>query len=305
MTTPHHYPAKTPRTPLHVVANIIRGALIGMAELVPGISGGTVALVVGIYERALNTGNQLFRRQFRAVDWPFLLAIGVGMVAAVFTLSTVLHDFVENSPEFARALFLGMVAVSIWVPVAMMDPKDVSRKWKLVIPLFLGAGLLSFFGTGFTSAPQDDPSLFVVFIAAAVAVCALVLPGVSGSFFLLAVGLYAPVMGAISDREWPVIFTFLAGAVVGIALFIRILTWALEKHRTVSLTVMAGLMLGSLRSLWPWQTENAELLSPGGNVLGVVGLVVLGGAIVAVFVVADRVANSRREAEVLAETLPA
>lgn len=305
MTTPHHYPAKTPRTPLHVVANIIRGALIGMAELVPGISGGTVALVVGIYERALNTGNQLFRRQFRAVDWPFLLAIGVGMVAAVFTLSTVLHDFVENSPEFARALFLGMVAVSIWVPVAMMDPKDVSRKWKLVIPLFLGAALLSFFGTGFTSAPQDDPSLFVVFIAAAVAVCALVLPGVSGSFFLLAVGLYAPVMGAISDREWPVIFTFLAGAVVGIALFIRILTWALEKHRTVSLTVMAGLMLGSLRSLWPWQTENAELLSPGGNVLGVVGLVVLGGAIVAVFVVADRVANSRREAEVLAETLPA
>lgn len=305
MTTPHHYPAKTPRTPLHVVANLIRGALIGMAELVPGISGGTVALVVGIYERALNTGNQLFRRQFKAVDWPFLIAVGVGMVAAVFTMSTVLHDFVENSPEYARALFLGMVAVSIWVPVAMMDPRDVSRKWKLVIPLFLAAALISFFGTGFTSAPQDNPSLIVIFIAAAFAVCALVLPGVSGSFFLLAVGLYGPVMGAVSNREWPVIFTFMAGALVGIALFIRVLTWALEKHRTISLTLMAGLMLGSLRSLWPWQSDTADLLPPGGNVVAVVGLVVLGGVIVAVFIVADRVATTRRESEVIEEKLPA
>lgn len=305
MTTPHHYPAKTPRTPLSVVANIVRGALIGMAELVPGISGGTVALVVGIYERALNTGNQLFRRQFKAVDWPFLIAVGVGMVTAVFTMSTVLHDFVENSPEYARALFLGMVAVSIWVPVAMMDPKDVSRKWKLVIPLFLGAALISFFGTGLTSAPQDNPPLIVIFLAAAIAICALVLPGVSGSFFLLAVGLYAPVMGAISDREWPVIFTFMAGALVGIALFIRVLTWALEKHRTISLTLMAGLMLGSLRSLWPWQSDTADLLSPGGNVLAIVGLVVLGAVIVAVFIVADRVATTRRESEIIAEILPA
>ncbi|NLF91266.1 MAG: DUF368 domain-containing protein, partial [Corynebacterium marinum] len=161
------------------------------------------------------------------------------------------------------------------------------------------------FGTGLTSAPQDNPPLIVIFLAAAIAICALVLPGVSGSFFLLAVGLYAPVMGAISDREWPVIFTFMAGALVGIALFIRVLTWALEKHRTISLTLMAGLMLGSLRSLWPWQSDTADLLSPGGNVLAIVGLVVLGAVIVAVFIVADRVATTRRESEIIAEILPA
>ncbi|MDO5668969.1 MAG: DUF368 domain-containing protein [Corynebacterium sp.] len=305
MTTTHHYPAKTPRTPLHILANVIRGGLIGMAELVPGISGGTVALVVGIYERALNTGNQLLRREFGKVDWFFLIAVGVGMVLAVFSLSTVLHNFVENSPEYARALFLGMVAVSIWVPLAMMDPRDLRRRAGMVIPLFLGAAVIGFLGTSFVSAPREDPALPIVFFAAAIAVCALVLPGISGSYMLLAVGLYTPIMGALSNREWPVIATFAAGALVGIALFVKILTWALEKHRTVTLTLMAGLMLGSLRSLWPWQSANADLLSPGDNVLAVLGLVVLGGAVVATFIIADRVANTRRESEIINTEQPA
>ena len=305
MTTTHHYPAKMPRTPLHIVANVIRGGLIGMAELVPGISGGTVALVVGIYERALNTGNQLLRREFAKVDWFFLIAVGVGMVTAVFSLSTVLHNFVENSPEYARALFLGMVAVSIWVPLAMMDPRDLRRRVGMVIPLFLVAAVVGFLGTSFVSAPREDPALPIVFVAAAVAVCALVLPGISGSYMLLAVGLYTPIMGSLSNREWPVIFTFAAGALVGIALFVKVLTWALEKHRTVTLTIMAGLMLGSLRSLWPWQTADADLLAPGDNVLPVISLIVLGGAVVATFIIADRVANSRRESEIIAAEQPA
>ena len=305
MTTTHHYPAKMPRTPLHIVANVIRGGLIGMAELVPGISGGTVALVVGIYERALNTGNQLLRREFAKVDWFFLIAVGVGMVTAVFSLSTVLHNFVENSPEYARALFLGMVAVSIWVPLAMMDPRDLRRRVGMVVPLFLVAAVVGFLGTSFVSAPREDPALPIIFVAAAVAVCALVLPGISGSYMLLAVGLYTPIMGSLSNREWPVIFTFAAGALVGIALFVKVLTWALEKHRTVTLTIMAGLMLGSLRSLWPWQTADADLLAPGDNVLPVIGLIVLGGAVVATFIIADRVANSRRESEIIAAEQPA
>lgn len=301
----HTYPAKTPRTPLAFVANLIRGALIGMAELVPGISGGTVALVVGIYERALNAGNQLMKRQFRAVDWPLLIAVGVGMVTAVFTLSTVLHDFVENSPEYARGLFLGMVIVSIWVPVAMMDPRDMRRRGAVLIPLALVAAAIGFLATSFTSTPQTDPSLIVVLFAASIAVCALVLPGVSGSFLLLAMGLYTPIMGSLSDREWDVILTFLAGAVLGIVLFIKGLTWALTSHRTITLTVMAGLMLGSLRALWPWQNDDAQLLAPGDNALAVFGMTLIGAAVVAVFIIADRVAASRRDSDVITESQPA
>ncbi|WIM69626.1 DUF368 domain-containing protein [Corynebacterium suedekumii] len=301
----HTYPAKTPRTPLAFVVNLIRGALIGMAELVPGISGGTVALVVGIYERALNAGNQLMKRQFRAVDWPFLIAVGVGMVTAVFTLSTVLHDFVENSPEYARGLFLGMVIVSIWVPVAMMDPRDVRRRGVMLIPLFLVAAVVGFLATGFTSTPQTDPSLIVIFFAASIAVCALVMPGISGSFLLLAMGLYTPIMGSLSNREWDVILTFMAGALLGVALFIKGLTWALTKHRSITLTVMAGLMLGSLRALWPWQDDNAGLLAPGDNALAVFGMTLIGAAVVAAFIVADRVSTARRDSEVVAESQPA
>ena len=97
----------------------------------------------------------------------------------------------------------------------------------------------------------------------------------------------------------------MAGALVGIALFVKVLTWALEKHRTITLTIMAGLMLGSLRSLWPWQTADADLLSPGDNVLPVIGLIVLGGAVVATFIIADRVATTRRESEIIATEQPA
>lgn len=298
------HPAPMSQSPLTIAANIVRGALIGMAELVPGISGGTVALVVGIYERALHNGNALLRRKFSQVDWFFLAAVGVGMVTAVFTMSTVMHTFVEENTEYARGLFLGMVTVSIWVPLAMMDPRDVRKRGWVLGLVFVLAAALSFFATGFTSAPQTNPSLIVIFLAASIAICALVLPGISGSFFLMAVGLYSPVMGAISDRNWTVILTFAAGALLGIILFIRLLTKAMERYRSLTLTVMAGLMLGSLRALWPWQSPDAELLAPGDNLLPIVGLAVLGGAIVLAFIIADRVASARSNSDVVTETQP-
>ncbi len=301
--TPVH-PAPTPRTPLAVILNLIRGALIGMAELVPGISGGTVALVVGIYERALHAGNQLIRREFSKVDWVFLIAVGVGMVTAVFTMSTVLVTFVEGYPELARGLFLGMVAVSILVPVGMMDPRDLRRRLPVMVPLFLLAAVASFLVTGVTAAPQEDPALLIVFLAAAVAVCALVMPGLSGSFLLLAFGLYTPIMASLSDRDWTVIGVFILGALLGVILFVRVLTWILEHHRTVTLTVMSGLMLGSLRALWPWQSAEADLQAPTGSVWPVVGMIVLGVVIVAAFVIADRVSRAKEQAAVLVESAP-
>lgn len=301
--TPVH-PAPTPRTPLAVILNLIRGALIGMAELVPGISGGTVALVVGIYERALHAGNQLIRREFSKVDWVFLIAVGVGMVTAVFTMSTVLVTFVEGYPELARGLFLGMVAVSILVPVGMMDPRDLRRRLPVMVPLFLLAAVASFLVTGVTAAPQEDPALLIVFLTAAVAVCALVMPGLSGSFLLLAFGLYTPIMASLSDRDWTVIGVFILGALLGVILFVRVLTWILEHHRTVTLTVMSGLMLGSLRALWPWQSAEADLQAPTGSVWPVVGMIVLGVVIVAAFVIADRVSRAKEQAAVLVESAP-
>lgn len=314
----HIYPAKTKKTPLAILWNLIRGAFIGMAELVPGISGGTVALVLGLYERALHNGEQLIsllkvaikdRSQMKAalakIDWWFLIAVAIGMVTAVFTLSSVLSTFVEDHPEVSRGLFLGMVAVSILVPIGMMDGRDAKKRLPLLIPLALVCAVISFFGTGFTSAPQEDPSLIIIFIAAAIAVCALVLPGVSGSFFLLALGLYAPIMSALSNREWDVIGVFMIGAITGIALFIKILSYILENHRTITLTVMAGLMLGSLRALWPWQDSEATLLAPTGVIWPIILAIVIGAVVVAAVMITDRLITAKNlDSAVISESDP-
>ncbi|HZK31694.1 MAG TPA: DUF368 domain-containing protein [Corynebacterium sp.] len=279
-----------------VIANAVRGFLIGMVELIPGISGGTVALVVGIYERLLEQASAIIATakavitdrssvpgRLRNLDWALLLPTAVFMVVAVFVMSGPLTTFVTAYPGVSRALFMGMVAVSIIVPLRMVYAPDLKNKpWVWI--LFVLAAIATFIGTGFTAAPQENPSLLIIFLAAAVAVCALALPGVSGSFFLLAVGLYEPVMGSLSDRDWAVIGIFILGALTGIVLFIRVLRWLLDRHRTVALVTMSGLMLGSLRALWPWQDSEATLLAPGPDWPQMLLWTLLGAGVVALMI---------------------
>ena len=279
---------------MHIIArmvthllNILRGALIGSAELVPGVSGGTVALIVGIYERALHNANLLLKLRFREVEWVFLLTIAVGMFAAVFGLSGILSSFVEGTPDVARALFFGMVAVSIIVPLMMID-EDLSKKKGPAIITFIIAAVLVAIVTSFTSEPARDPSLIAVFFAAAVAVCALVLPGVSGSLILLTLGLYNFVIGSVSDRDLTVLAVFAAGALTGLVAFVKVINYLLDNHRTLTLVAMAGLMQGSLRAIWPWQGDGDA------NFFTLILMILLGAAIVAAFIVADR-AQARKK----------
>ena len=280
---------------MHIIArmvthllNILRGALIGSAELVPGVSGGTVALIVGIYERALHNANLLLKLRFREVEWVFLLTIAVGMFAAVFGLSGILSSFVEGTPDVARALFFGMVAVSIIVPLMMID-EDLSKKKGPAILTFIIAAVLVAIVTSFTSEPARDPSLIAVFFAAAIAVCALVLPGVSGSLILLTLGLYNFVIGSVSDRDLTVLAVFAAGALTGLVAFVKVINYLLDQHRTLTLVAMAGLMLGSLRAIWPWQGDGDA------NFFTLILMILLGAAIVAVFIVADRVQAQKKK----------
>lgn len=262
---------------MHYILNAICGALIGMAELVPGISGGTVALIVGIYERALHNANDLISGRFKKVEWGFLLSVAAGMFLAVFGFSTLLHNFVEGQVSLSRALFLGMVAVSIIVPISMM-----SRFTPASIAAFIIATVAIFFVTGFTSTPVEDPSLIVVFLAAMVAVCALVLPGVSGSLILLTMGLYQPVIGAVSDRNMTIVGVFALGALCGLVAFVKVLNYLLDTHRDPTLATMAGFMLGSLRALWPWGADQ-DASTPL-----ILLMFALGGIIVAIFIAVDR-----------------
>lgn len=313
------------RHPLRTVLNAVRGFLIGMAELVPGVSGGTVALVTGVYDALIDSASHVLAAlrgllvgpdrlraagaELARTNWLLIGPVLLGMATAVLTMAGVMGSFVTDHPEHARGLFLGLVAASVVVPLTMLPPRlthDASRRAR-ELALVLGAALLAFWLTGLSSGTTfESPPSWVVFLAAAVAVCALVVPGVSGSFFLLAVGLYQPTMTAVHERELGYMAVFAAGAVVGLASFVQVLHYLLRHRRRVTLLVMAGLMIGSLRALWPWQGDGVlvdgerkgagELLAPYDPWLGPVLLVLLGTAVVFVLIAVEHRLWSRRPA---------
>ncbi|HCT14045.1 MAG TPA: DUF368 domain-containing protein [Corynebacterium nuruki] len=297
----------TPRTPGALLFNAVRGGLIGTAELVPGISGGTVALVTGAYERVLYNANRLLDgvkalpkdraeglRRIRAVDWAMLLPLGIGMVVMVFAMAGLVSGFVEDHETPARALFLGMVTVSLAVPLLMIDWSDLRRRLPVAVPLFLVGAAFTFIATGFSASDNDDPNLLLVFIAAAVAVCALILPGVSGSFFLYAIGIYTATLNAVSDLDLGYIAVFGLGALTGLVLFVRVMETLLTRARTLTLFTMTGMLLGSLRALWPWQDADSNLQAPGDQTGLAVLLFVVGAGVVAAMVTVEQVTKRRR-----------
>lgn len=282
-------------------AHVVRGGLIGAAEAVPGVSGGTVALVTGVYEaiissaghvvsgvKALITDRARARSEFAAVRWDVVLPLLLGMAPALVLALRFLGPALESYPVQMRALFFGMVAASLVVPIMMID-----GRWRLrEVAVGVLAAAAAFV---FTSAPQlaEEQRGVVVFLAAAVAVCALVLPGVSGAFLLLIFGLYEPTSQAVRDLDLGYLAIFALGMVVGLSLFVKALQWLLEHRRRVTLAAMIGLVVGALRALWPWQDDDRGLLAPETHVPAAVALAVLGAAAVLAIVAFEH--RSRRQ----------
>jgi putative membrane protein len=270
------------------VIHAARGAAIGLSEVVPGISGGTVALIVGVYERLITSAGHLVgaarlaltdraaaRAELSQVRWDVVVPVLLGMVPAVLIGARVLGPLVEDHPVPTLALFLGMSVAAITVPAGMVGP---AWTWpRAVMAVAVAAGTFLLVGLP----PQNLPaSLPLVFLAAAIAVCALALPGLSGSFLLLTLGLYTPTIQALNERQWGYLAVFGAGLVLGLALFVRVLEHLLEHHHVTTLVVVTGVMAGAIRALWPWQEEDRTLLTPGSDVPLSLGLFLLGAALV-------------------------
>ncbi|MEE1651859.1 DUF368 domain-containing protein [Brachybacterium sp. J144] len=261
------------RNPL---GNLLRGALIGLVETVPGVSGGTVALVTGIYDELIDAGHRIavagrrlvtgpdrtaaVREQLRGVNWLLVLPLVVGMAAAVLTVAGPVAGLVEEHPETMRALFLGLVAGSVLVPVRLSG-----GAWRGAEVGLFGLGAIG--GLLLTSLPSTslEPSPWVVAPAAAIAVCALVLPGVSGSFLLLSVGLYQPTLQAVDQRDLGYLAWFALWALVGLVVIVRVMRTLLTRHHRGTMVVLAGVMIGALRSLWPWQDASGALQRPSSD----------------------------------------
>ena len=276
--------------------NFLRGVLIGIAEVIPGVSGGTLALITGIYSRLLNNIDLLFKslrnitnpkimaRNLIALEWKFLIPVFIGMVIALITTASFMEGLLESNPIELRAVFAGLVAAGIYIPYKM-SVKVNGDNWGLrdYLLALIGA-LAAFFLTGLPQGEVSNPGPILIFFSAAIAICALVLPGISGSFLLLTIGMYSATIGALNDRDLQYLLIFALGALLGLASFVSLLKYLLNQRARPTLVLLAGLMLGSLRALWPWQGEDRELVSPYSSELTAL-LLFLAGALIVAFLV--------------------
>jgi putative membrane protein len=290
---------------LKFLTNLGRGALMGSAEVVPGVSGGTLALIVGIYQTLINSiadlvlsvrqlvglspgkaSTKVAVTTFKSLPWRLLIPVGIGMIAAVILGAKLIEPLLVEQPVAMKALFFGLVIAGTYVPAHMVTKVGGWSSSYLVLALI--SAVIVFFLTGLPRGEMADPSLIVVFFSASIAICALVLPGVSGSFLLLTVGMYDPTIAAVNDRNFGYLAVFALGAILGLALFVSLLKWLLENRARVTLVVITGLMIGSLRALWPWQGSEGELLAPTDQV-GIALVLCIGGAVfVAILLVLER-----------------
>jgi len=260
-----------------IAAQGLRGFCMGVADIVPGVSGGTIALILGIYQRLVDNiraGARVLGRllrldvrgsveQFKSIEWAFILPLLAGIGIAFAGLSHLIEQLLENYPEEMAGLFLGLVVASsliAWKLVQTWTPEALS----ILGLVSLGAFLL----LGFQSGAVSSPAAWQWIGAGAIAICAMILPGISGSFLLLMMGMYAALLGSVNERELGDVGLFMVGAVVGLALFSTLLSWLLEHHSDRVLAALIGLMIGSVRVLWPWPNgvgiisdEEAELVS--------------------------------------------
>jgi len=255
---------------------------MGAADVVPGVSGGTVAFVLGIYTElidalsegarvlgALLTGNlREAAQRLTSIDFGFLAPLLAGILASVALLAHVIETALHDYPEAMAGLFFGLVAGSVWVAWRLLRDRRPAN-----LALMGGIGAAVFVLLGLQSGPVADPSLPVLFGSGALAVCAMILPGISGSLILLLIGMYASVIGAIDDRAFADLAVFACGAIAGIATFSALLQRLLQRAFEPVMAALIGLMAGSLRVLWPWPNgvgvlsdDEAELVD--GSALG-------------------------------------
>lgn len=240
----------------------LKGIGMGAADVVPGVSGGTIAFITGIYEELINSIKSvnlssikaLFGKKGIATFWQkinanFLLALLIGIFISVVSLAKLLEGLLENHPIQIWSFFFGLIVASAIYVGRKVD------KWNVISVLFAVIGIVvAYFITTVTpAASTTDVPLWFVFISGAIAICAMILPGISGSFILLLLGQYKYILGAISEVKITVIAVFGAGAVIGLLSFSNILSWLLRKYHNATVALLTGFMIGSLNKVWPWK----------------------------------------------------
>ncbi len=237
----------------------LKGAGMGAADVVPGVSGGTIAFITGIYTRLLNAIKSVnldallllkkegIKATWRYIDGTFLVTLFVGLLTSAASLAKLITYLLEHHKLLVWAFFFGLIIAS-FIYVA----KQV-KAWNLktVTSCLLGA-LIAYAITSMSPA-EANPSWWFYFVAGSIAICAMILPGISGSFILLLLGMYGHVLTAVTEKQFALIALFLMGCVVGLMVFSRFLSWLLSRFEQLTFALLAGFLVGSLNLLWPWK----------------------------------------------------
>lgn len=238
----------------------LKGMAMGAADVVPGVSGGTIAFISGIYEELLTSISSVnfsllktlksngIKAAWKQVNGSFLLSLFIGIFISIVSLAKAIKWMLENEPILIWSFFFGLVLASI-----IYIAKQIT-KWNVFtfVLLVLGAGL-AFYITTLNPLVTENSSPLFIFLAAALAICAMILPGISGAFILVLLGAYKPVLAAVNNRDFSTIAIVGAGAVVGLLTFSRVLKWLFANFKNYTLAVLTGFIIGSLNKIWPWK----------------------------------------------------
>jgi len=250
---------KTSRTKSGFIGLAARGMLMGAADAVPGVSGGTIAFMTGIYEElifslkkcSVSAVKVLFQSGIKAtwqhINGGFLLALFSGIIISILTLSRVVLYLLNNHPILLWSFFFGLILAAVWSVIRHID------KWEVGVIATFSIGAISAYLITTISPTAIETSPLIVFLSGMIAICAMILPGISGSFILLLLGMYAPMLTAVKELQLLTLCIFASGCVAGLLSFSHVLSWMFKHYKVLTLALLGGFMLGSLNKVWPWK----------------------------------------------------
>ena len=248
------------------LALFTKGLAMGAANVIPGVSGGTVALITGIYERLINAiksfdgqGIKLLlsfkiKELWERIDGNFLIAVFMGIGVSIISLAKLLEFLLENQERYTMAFFFGLILFSVY------SVGKTVQKWTAGAVISLLIGTIIAVGIALLAPATENPGFLYVFLCGIVAICSMILPGLSGSFVLIIMGNYALILGAIGRLEINILLPLMIGCVVGLVAFSHVLAWVFKNYRDITIALMTGFILGSLAIIWPWKHTLKETL---------------------------------------------
>jgi putative membrane protein len=254
------------------LALVLKGIAMGAADVIPGVSGGTIAFITGIYEELINSIKSINLKAikllfslkiaefWKTINGTFLLSVLLGIGISVFSLAKGLKFLLDHYPILVWAFFFGLIVAS-----AIYVARTI-KEWSSATIISGISGIIIAYFITIISPAEANTTYWFIFISGAIAICAMILPGISGSFILVLLGMYKFILEAVGNLQIAVILTFLAGAAIGIIAFSNVLSWLLKKYHNQTIALLSGFMVGSLNKVWPWKQVTETFIDRHGEI---------------------------------------